>query len=198
MKNIYKITVLFLLLLTLIGCGNEPSEEEIIEPVDITNTIHIDMAAEIQANAQEKENDASNTDNPDEINTDIEELISQGALALYCKTEIYETESSLSEEELSLLQEKGKVSDFGLQIKYSDDYATSGEYEYVPGYIIITYFLEDGTEIYPSEEEPFIYEDINNTRYTSILLSFDTSEPGFLCYVMEEQLYNSLYDTEEK
>lgn len=74
-----------------------------------------------------------------------QEMKEIGALKIKAKSTVIETESELPEEELNQYSQKGKLSDFGLKIKYLDD--NCERFEYVVGYTLTEYFLEDGTPL---------------------------------------------------
>jgi len=74
-----------------------------------------------------------------------QEMKEIGALKIKVKSTMIETESELPEEELNQYSQKGKLSDFGLQIKYLDD--NCEKFKYVVGYTLTEYFLENGTPL---------------------------------------------------
>ena len=95
-----------------------------------------------KANAQKEEELAQLQQEQEEYEAEMREI---GAFKIETKRTVIETESELSEEELYQYSTKGKLDDFGLQIKYLDD--NCERFEYVPGYALTKYFLEDGTPL---------------------------------------------------
>ena len=180
MKKKFLIT-LFTIATTFLlsGCGNknlnDNTESEEIITEDVVTTINVEITPPLspqeEAEALEREENKN-------------KMREMGAIKINYSQEVYETEEELSDEALKELQAKGSVSDFGLQIKYAED----GTFEYIPGYTIAYYTLEDGTPVLANKEErSFITED--NTKY--YLVSMDLNDENTAIWVLEEEKYNS-------
>ena len=171
------MTLLFSLIFT--GCGAfQTKESEFIPESDKVDVIKVKIEDNTELDSMESKNAIEEQEH-------IEELLERGAVPLKMIQEAYECTSSLSNEELEVLKEKGEVSDFGAHIIY--DNTVEDGYIHFNGYTITTYVLEDGTQVTPVEDEFMKFVSANGNMYDIGLLSFDSESGESLTLVIPSE-----------
>lgn len=129
------------------------------------------------------------------IKKEEETYRNMGAIKVTPTYSYYKTNEEVSAEKLNELKLQGNVSNFGLQVKFIDD--TYTDYEYITGYKITSYTLEDGTPVtmIPNEKSfNMTFITATGKEYEFVGMSINSSMNYSTLWAIPKDISNS--DTE--